>query len=144
MTKGLFIDKDITKIIIASVLGQFIRGFAGNFIKEIVNPSIHDIFGDPKFTINNIEYDLSNTVNSFISLIIIIYIIVSLNKPLKPNHWFIRMASEIRKSNPGDLKDNEKDKIRKLSAMYSIVVSMLLLIGFLITVNLFFRKKLDE
>ena len=98
MQESLFVSRDISSLIIFQALSNFIRGFITNIIKELIIPSVNDIFGDPKFILFNKKYDISETINYFILLILGIYVIKLYNQPLKPSHYIIRYMTNSGQS----------------------------------------------
>ena len=139
MQESLFVSRDISSLIIFQALSNFIRGFITNIIKELIIPSVNDIFGDPKFILFNKKYDISETINYFILLILGIYVIKLYNKPLKPSHFIIRYMTNIKKSNVKDLDANELIKVRMLSSSYGLFSVLLCFIIIIFGFNLITR-----
>ena len=65
------VSGDLKTLILSGLVGSVIGKFIGNITNEFFFPVINDMFGDPKFTFNGMDMDLSNTLNSFIVIIII-------------------------------------------------------------------------
>ena len=134
MNDTLFFDRNISSLIVLQAIGVFSRGFLTNLIKELILPSINDLFGDPKFTFLDIEYDISETINYLILLILGIYIIKLYNKPLKPDHFVIKYFTNIDKKNNKELNKKESVQLRIFSSIYgllSVLSSFILIIFFL-------------
>ena len=65
------VSGDLKTLILSGLVGSVIGKFISNITNEFFFPVINDMFGDPKFTFNGMDMDLSNTLNSFIVIIII-------------------------------------------------------------------------
>ena len=142
MSNKLFLDKNISNLIVMQAIGVFSRGFLTNLIKELILPSVNDIFGDPKFTFLNINYDISETINYFILLLLGIYIIKLYNKPLKPDHFIIKLFTNINKKNIKKLKKEELVKVRIISSVYGLVSILFLFIAIIFFLNIIIKNKL--
>ena len=139
MTDTLFFDRNISSLIVLQAIGVFSRGFLTNLIKELILPSINDIFGDPKFTILDIEYDISETVNYLILLILGVYIIKLYNKPLQPDHIIIKYLTNIDKKDLKDLNENDSVKLRVISSVYGLLSVLSCFILIILSLNILIR-----
>lgn len=143
MNDTLFFDRNISSLIVLQAIGVFSRGFLTNLIKELILPSINDIFGDPKFTFLDIDYDISETINYLILLILGIYIIKLYNKPLKPDHFVIKYFTNIEKKNNKELNKKEQVQLRIFSSIYGLtsVLSFFILIIFSLNFSIKYFKN---
>jgi hypothetical protein len=143
MKETLFFNRNISSLIILQAIGVFSRGFLTNLIKELILPSINDIFGDPKFTFLDIDYDISETINYLILLILGIYIIKLYNKPLKPDHFIIKYLTNIDKKTVTELNEKESVNLRIISSIYGLlsVLSFFILIVFSLNISIKYFKN---
>lgn len=145
MSDTLFFDRNISSLIVLQAIGVFSRGFLTNLIKELILPSINDIFGDPKFSLLDINYDISETINYLILLILGIYIIKLYNKPLKPDHFIIKFLTNINKKDISKLNEKESVKVRIISSMYGLlsVLSCFIIIVFSLKITVKTIKNIN-
>lgn len=140
MKENIFFDKNVPNLIVLQAFGFFIRGFLTNLIKELIKPTINDIFGDPKFNLYGIDYDISETTNYLILLIIGFYIIRFYNKPLKPDHFIIKFFTNIDKKNNNELLKSEKIQIKLISSVYGLISAFTYFILSIVLLRFLFRK----
>ena len=55
------VSGDLKTLILSGLVGSVIGKFIGNITNEFFFPVINDMFGDPKFSFNGMNMDLSNT-----------------------------------------------------------------------------------
>ena len=140
MKQNLFFDKNVSSLIVLQAFGVFFRGFLTNLIKEMIMPTINDVFGDPKFNFYGINYDISETTNYLILLIIGFYIIKLYNKPLEPSHFLIRNFTNINKKTSKELSKPEIVKIKLISSIYGLLSVFVYFIATVVILRLLFRK----
>ena len=140
MKENIFFDKNVPNLIVLQAFGVFFRGFLTNLIKELIKPTINDIFGDPKFNLHGIDYDISETTNYLILLIIGFYIISFYNKPLKPDHFIIKFFTNIDKKSNNELLKSEEVQIKLISSIYGLISAFTYFILSIVLLRFLFRK----
>ncbi|VVU95436.1 hypothetical protein CPAV1605_1187 [seawater metagenome] len=65
------VSGDLKTLILTGLVATMIGKFVGSITNEFFFPVINDMFGDPKFTFNQLTIDLSQTVNSFLVIVLV-------------------------------------------------------------------------
>jgi hypothetical protein len=65
------VSGDLKTLILSGLVGTMIGRFVGNITNEFFFPVINDMFGDPEFTFNGLTLNLSQTLNSFIVIVLV-------------------------------------------------------------------------